>query len=140
MLDRHLQAARKAIFVEAVLGPRAGVADAAPVLDRREPLLRADGGGVVEGVGKGPAALHEGGIRRVEGVQGDEDGAKGVGGDVLEQIEPVGEADGGDGLARGRGFGEVVPGRPGDGAMGHLLCCGVSQCGAGEISLTEMSE
>lgn len=93
--------------METVLGPRARVADTPRILDLREESLGAYGGGVVERVVVSPLALGGGG--RVQGVEGDEDVAVVGGGDVLEEVHPVGQADcwGGGG---GGGRGDVVPG------------------------------
>lgn len=90
MVDGDLEAGREAVLVEAVLGPGAGVADAAGVLDAREAALGADGGGGVEGVVVGPGAAGEGWGRGVDGVEGDEHVAVGGAGDVLEYVHVVG--------------------------------------------------
>ena len=103
-----------------VLGPRAGVAHAARVLDARQQDLGADGGRGVERVVVGPSALREGGGGGVQGVEGDEDGAVDRGGNVLEDVHVVGKADLGGG-GGGWGCSYVVPGGPGERAGGHEL-------------------
>lgn len=90
MIDGDLDSGGEGVLVEAVLGPGAGVADGAGVLDAGEAALGADGGGGVEGVVVGPGAVGELGGGRVDGVEGDEDGTvRGVG-DVLEYVHVVG--------------------------------------------------
>lgn len=79
--------------MEPVFRPRPGVADSSRILDSREEFLGVDRGGVVERVVVGPGTLCEGGVGRVEGVEGYEDGPEGRGGDVLEEVHPVGQAD-----------------------------------------------
>lgn len=90
MVDRDLEAGREAVFVKTVLGPGAGVADAAGVLNARKELLRADGGRVIKGVVVGPGALGELEGRGVDRVEGDEDVTVSGTGDVLEDIHVVG--------------------------------------------------
>lgn len=120
MVDGDLEAGGEAVLVEAVLGPGAGVADGAGVLDAGKPTLGADGGGGVEGVVVGPGALGELGGWRADGVEGDEDVAVDGAGDVLEDIHVVGQADGGAGVG-GWGRGDVVPRCPGEGPGRHEL-------------------
>ena len=76
--------------MEPVFRPGPDVADAPRVLDARQEFLGADRGFVVEGVVVGPSALGEGRGGGSEGVEGYEDGAVGGGGDVLEEVHPVG--------------------------------------------------
>lgn len=90
MVEGDLDAGGEGVLVEAVLGPSAGVADGAGVLDAGEAALGADGGGGVEGVAVGPGAVGELGGRRVDGVEGDEDGTVGGVGYVLEYVHVVG--------------------------------------------------
>lgn len=109
MVDGDLDAGREGVFVEAVLGPGAGVADTPGVLDAREAALGADGSGGVEGVVVGPGAAGHLGGRGVDGVEGDEDVAVGGAGDVLEYVHVIGQADGGRAGVGGLGCGDVVP-------------------------------
>lgn len=108
MVDGDPEAGGEGVLVETVLGPGAGVADAASVLDAREEGLGPDGGRRVQRVPVGPGALREFGIRGVDGVEGDEHGSVGRHGDVLEYVHVVGQADRGPGVGRWR-FGDVVP-------------------------------
>lgn len=121
------EATAEAVLVEAVVCPRAREADAAPVLDVAELTLRAKGGGRVERVRVEEAALDGGGARPLERVEGDEDVAKGLPGDVLQDVHVVRQRHLVNvGPARGRGGdGEVVPGGPGALVAGHKVGVGV---------------
>lgn len=94
MIHRHRETAAEPVFVEAVFGPGAGVADAACVLDSGELLLRAYGAGGVEGVLVRPATLDCCGVGLGNWVEGYENIAVDGGRDVLEDVHVVGEADG----------------------------------------------
>jgi len=93
----------------------------------RKEFLTADHSGVVERVVVDPAALDCAGVGGVDGVECYEDVAEGGGGDVLQDVHVVSEADGGwcggvgGGGGWGWGLGDEVPSGPGAGLVGHEL-------------------
>ena len=115
------QAAAEAVLVEAVLGPRPSEADAARVLNLRKTLLGLDSLGGIQRMPVDPSALYLGRVRLVERVERHEDVAKGVAGDVLQDVHVVGEADLVDVATAGDGGGggHVVPACPGFAGLGH---------------------
>lgn len=90
---RNKEAAAEAVFVEAILGPRTGVADSSLVLDLWQQLLALDGGRSIQWMRIVKLSLDGVWSRTLERVHSDENVAKRFCGDMLQDVHVVCEGN-----------------------------------------------
>lgn len=86
-----LEAAGECVFVGAILGPGAGVADAASVLNARQKGLGMDGLRGVQRSAVFEASLCHARMGQADRVDGDKDVTEGITRDVLQPVHVIGE-------------------------------------------------